>query len=218
MINIIRNIIIAGAIMNPAQAQIDIEQPAYEIIKESDGVELRSYASHIVAQVQVKARSRNEASSKGFRPLAGYIFGNNNDAGQISMTAPVTTQSAPTAIAMTAQPVTTQEINSSGAENGEYIVRFSMPSKWTMETLPIPNDDNVKLVKIAPQMLIAYRFVGQRSQERIDSATNKMDAFLTAEGLTAASPAIIAGYDGPSVPIDRKRWEIMRVVAKPQPS
>lgn len=215
MVNIIRHITILGAVMivGPAQAQRDIEQPKYEVVKECNGVELRSYASHIVAEVNVEARSRNEASSIGFRPLAGYIFGNNKGSGQISMTAPVTTQevttqAAPTIIAMTA-PVT-----KSDSEDGTYMVRFSIPSKWTMETLPTPNDDNVKLVQVPPQMRIAYRFVGERSQQRMDSATKKIDAFLKAEGLTADSLSIIAGYDGPSVPTNRKRWEIMRVVSK----
>lgn len=201
-------IIAMGSIMtvSSAQSQQNIEQPPYEIVKSSDGVELRHYKTHIVAEVRVKAGSMNEASSRGFRPLAGYIFGNNKGSGQIAMTAPVTTQAPSTQIAMTA-PVTTSQ-----NDDGVYTVRFSMPSKWTMDTLPVPNDDNVKIIQIAPEMRVAYRFVGQRDQSRIDEAMAKIDAFLAAEGLTTQSPAIVAGYDGPSVPINRKRWEIMRVI------
>lgn len=198
--------------MGSAAAQNSIEQPQYEIIKEIDGVELRSYAPYLVAEVTVKANSMREASSRGFRPLANYIFGGNQGADKIAMTAPVTTQPQQdatkegTQIAMTA-PVTTRE-----AEEGLYNVRFSMPSQWTMETLPKPNDPNVKLIQVAGEQRLAYRFVGPRSDARIDEALRKIDAFMTEENISTASPMMIAGYDGPSVPEAKKRWEVMRVL------
>ena len=155
-----------------------------------------------------------EASSRGFRPLAGYIFGGNRDSGEIAMTAPVTTQATTrattqttgTKIAMTA-PVTT-----AGEGDGTYTVRFTMPSKWTMETLPLPNDDRVRLAQVEAEMRVVYRFVGARSSERMAEGERTVLAFAEARGLTPASPAIIAGYDGPRVPIERRRWEIMMVV------
>lgn len=213
------NLMLAGIglfmTFNPAYAQRDIEQPSYEIIMARDALELRRYAPYIAAEVQVEASSVNEASSRGFRPLAGYIFGNNEGSGQIAMTAPVMTQSLPSSnlppsspkqIAMTA-PVTTSQDN-----DGLYTVRFSMPSKWTMETLPIPNDENVKIIEIASEMRLAYRFIGPRNQKKMDEALEKIEAFMVAENLRALSPPIVAGYDGPSVPLDKKRWEIMRIV------
>lgn len=191
-----------------AHAQDDIEQPKYDVVKQSDGVELRSYATYLAAEVTVEAGSSNEASSKGFRQLAGYIFGGNQRADQIAMTSPVTTQakSASTTIAMTA-PVTTSE-NADGA----YTIQFSMPSQWTMDTLPIPNNDKVKLAQVKAESRVAYRFAGPRSKTRIEEATAKIEAFLQAENLEAASSIIIAGYDGPSVPTEKKRWEVMRFV------
>lgn len=202
--------LIGACLMSFATPQASaIEQPRYEVLKEAMGVELRAYAPQIVAEVSVEAGAITEASSRGFRPLAGYIFGDNQGAGQIAMTAPVTTQPVTGAkIAMTA-PVTT-------APQGDntYVVRFSMPSDWTMETLPLPNNPAVKLVELDSQTRAAYRFVGERSQARIDEATAKIVAFLETEGLTAAAPPIIAGYDGPRVPVERKRWEVMVVVAQ----
>ena len=208
----IRNIVGSAvgllAATGPASAEDKTEQPKYDVIKHSDGVELRHYAPQLVAEVTIEAGSIGQASSKGFGLLAGYIFGGNQGAAQIRMTAPVTTRSKSdgTKIAMTA-PVTTSE-----NEDGVYTVRFSMPAKWTMATLPKPNDDKVELIQIEAEERVAYRLVGDRSPARIEKAAAKIDAFLKAEKLETMSPMIIAGYDGPSVPTESKRWEVMRVV------
>lgn len=212
MFNKIRNIFFAGVgiltAAGPAHADGNTEQPKYDIIKKSDGAELRNYAPHLVAEVTVEARSMRQASSKGFGPLADYIFGHNQRADTIAMTAPVTTQpkSNSTEIAMTA-PVTTSQ-----SGDGMFIVRFSIPSKWTMATLPIPNNDDVKLIEIDAERRVAYRLLGNRSQARIDQASAQIKAFLKAEKLEASSSLIIAGYDGPSVPTELKRWEVMQIV------
>jgi len=210
----IPTLLVAGAALleavGPALAQKGTEQPKYEVIKLSDGVELRRYAPHLVAEITVVAGSMREASRTGFGPLARYIFGNNQGERKIAMTAPVTTQekTSGTEIAMTA-PVTT-----SANENGAYTIRFSMPSKWTLDTLPIPNDDEIQTNQVDTEIRVAYQFVGARSQARINEATAKIAAFLEAEKLEATSSIIIAGYDGPSVPIRMKRWEVMQILER----
>jgi len=213
MLKIIRNLLVSGvsffAAIGPAQAQRDIEQPSYDVLKQSDGVELRRYAPHIVAEVTVEAGSMRQASSEGFRSLAGYIFGYNQGAEKIAMTAPVTTQaqSEGTQIAMTA-PVTTSE-----DKDGTYTIRFSMPSEWTMATLPKPKNDKVELKQIDTEKRVVYPLVGDRSGARLDEAQAKIDAFLKREKLKAVSSTIIAGYDGPNVPTKNQRWEVMRIVS-----
>ncbi len=184
-----------------------IEGPAYEVTHSENGVELREYAPYIVAEVTVAAPSRNAASGMGFRPLAGYIFGGNTARDEIAMTAPVTTQASGTEIAMTA-PVTT-----AASADGLYTVQFTMPSKWTMETLPIPNDPDVTLREIPAETRLAYRFVGAKSQAGINAADEAITAFAAREGMIVGTP-IVAGYDGPRTPADKRRWEVLRVVQK----
>jgi SOUL heme-binding protein len=197
--------IVALAITQSALAQESIEQPRYEIVEQADGVELRQYPGQIVAEVTVEAANMGQASNIGFRPLADFIFGNNQSAEQIAMTAPVTTQpqSSGTKIAMTA-PVTT-------ASNGAnlYTVRFSMPAEWTLETLPRPNNAAVKIIELPPQKIVAIRFVGDRSNEQLEAAKLQIDEFMESENLEPASQLIIAGYDGRYVPRSRRRWEVM---------
>ncbi|QJB69474.1 SOUL family heme-binding protein [Parasphingorhabdus halotolerans] len=196
--------------MGCAHAQDSIEQPKYDVIKQSDGVELRNYAPYLAAEVTIEAGSSDEASNKGFRQLAGYIFGGNQRADKIAMTAPVTTQakSASTTIAMTA-PVTTSK-----NEDGAYTIQFSMPSKWTMDTLPIPDNDKIELTEIPAEQRVAYRYIGTRSEALIKEAAAKIEDFRKAEDLEAASSLIVAGYDGPSVPQAQRRWEVMQIVKR----
>ncbi|MBB3712813.1 hypothetical protein FHS00_002408 [Limimaricola variabilis] len=213
-------------ITGPSRGAEGIETPEYEVLASDptgstpgETIELRRYAPIIVAEVTVTASNRDEASSKGFRPLAGYIFGRNAPGGTISMTAPVTTTPATPiegegeTIAMTA-PVTT-----AAAENaeGRYTVRFMMPSKYTMETLPEPLDPEVRLSRMPARTLVALRFVGERSAERVTAAEQAIATYIEKTGLEPSGPFVIAGYDGPDTPASEKRWEVQRPVVSADP-
>ncbi|MDP2000203.1 MAG: heme-binding protein, partial [Rhodoferax sp.] len=87
------------------------EEPKFEVLSKDNSIELRRYAPFVVAETWVEG-DMSEASNKGFRAIAGYIFGDNKAAGgtepaKIAMTAPVTLKPAAASqkIAMTA-PVT----------------------------------------------------------------------------------------------------------------
>ena len=53
-----------------------IEEPKFEVILTDGTFEIRNYAPYIVAETWVQG-DMDEASSKGFRLIADYIFGNN---------------------------------------------------------------------------------------------------------------------------------------------
>jgi hypothetical protein len=65
-----------------------IESPKYEVEKEEGSFEIRTYASYIVAQVDVES-DFDGALRNGFEILAHYIFGGNKKKESIPMTAPV---------------------------------------------------------------------------------------------------------------------------------
>ena len=65
-----------------------IEEPAFKSILHEGAFEVRDYASLVVAEVTVSG-DQKEAASRGFRLLAGYIFGGNKRRQSIAMTAPV---------------------------------------------------------------------------------------------------------------------------------
>ena len=66
-----------------------VEEPRFALVLKDGDFELRDYPELVAAEVTVGG-SRNEASSAGFRLLAGYIFGGNAGSRTIAMTAPVT--------------------------------------------------------------------------------------------------------------------------------
>ena len=87
------------------------EEPNFKLIEKEGAYEIREYPSLLIAEVIVDGTMR-EASSKGFRLLADFIFGNNQSqtggSEKIKMTAPVTTSASSEKIAMTA-PVSVQK-------------------------------------------------------------------------------------------------------------
>lgn len=205
-----------------------IEMPRYEVLASGpapasmDGpVELRRYAPMIVAEITVTAPDRDTASSRGFMPLARYIFGQNRPEDKIAMTAPVTTAPAQglggpgEKIAMTA-PVTTAPTGEASKPD-RYTVRFMMPSEYTMETLPEPLDPSVRLEPVPGRILAALRFVGDRSKERVAGAEAVVRRYMQENGLTPAGPFATAGYDGPDTPASRRRWEVQRPVVSAAP-
>jgi SOUL heme-binding protein len=140
------------------------EEPKYRLIEAVGAIEIREYAPTIVAEVEVEG-DRSEAASKGFRALAGYIFGANKSTQKIAMTASVTQEPLPVPnekIAMTA-PVTQSpvEVPKSGAVGIErWRVTFSMPSHYTMDTLPKPDNPSVKISIQPGEKRATIRFSG----------------------------------------------------------
>ncbi|MFN0024248.1 MAG: SOUL family heme-binding protein [Parvularculaceae bacterium] len=166
------------------------EEPAFVVSLHEGKFEVRDYPALIVAEVSV-AGSRDEASNEGFRLLADYIFGGNTRRQKIAMTAPVVQESSTgETIAMTA-PVT----QSGGS--GSWVVRFIMPSAYTLETLPTPNDPRVRLVPISPARYAVVRFSGLAQQADVDRRTTTLRAFMERKSLRAVGPPSLARYDPP---------------------
>lgn len=202
-----------------ANAADDIETPAYEVVMEGAEAELRRYAPMIAAEVRVVAGDTDAAGSMGFMPLANYIFGNNRPGEKVATTAPVTT--APVTardslqggdgdkIAMTA-PVTTAP-----EADGQYAVRFMMPSEWTMDTLPAPADDRVALVEVPERFVVVSGFTGAKEDASIEAAEAAVSDFVAANDLVPAGEFTLAGYSAPRVPDAQKKWEVHLTVDAP---
>jgi len=177
------------------------EEPAFRVVLQEGEFEVRDYPTLISAEVSVTG-SRDEASNAGFRLLAGYIFGGNTRRQSIAMTAPVVQErSTSETIAMTA-PVT-----QSGSD-GAWVVRFVMPSAYTMETLPAPNDARVRLVPISPQRFAVVRFSGLAQLDELERRTATLRAFMERRQVRAVGPTSLARYDPPWTPWFMRRNEV----------
>ncbi len=179
----------------PAMA---IEEPGYEVVRKADGYELRRYAGYCVAETEV-AGSQSDAGNAGFRILAKYIFGANQSQQSIAMTAPVVQAQSET-IEMTA-PVTQQP----GATPGTYIVQFAMPSKYSLQTLPKPNDGQVRLRQLPDRLVAVRAYGGGWSLARYDTELAALREAMQRDGLIAISAPQWARYNSPfSLPFMRR--------------
>lgn len=192
-----------GAITWSAMAN-NVETPDYLVSSKSGNFEIREYGPIIVAEATVDGE-RDKAIQRGFGIIADYIFGNNLSSAKVAMTAPVTQQSSEK-IAMTA-PVTQQ------ANGKSWNVRFVMPSKYTMDTLPAPANPQVALIEVPAKRFAAVRFSGLANQNSIDEQEAQLRAFMAARSLIATDTPQYAFYDAPWTLPFMRRNEIMIEIA-----
>lgn len=181
------------------------EEPEYTVIEKSGAFELRSYSPMIVAETRVSG-SMDDASSAGFRLIADYIFGNNTSRGggneKISMTAPVTMEPASEKISMTA-PVSIEQ------EDGQWRVHFVMPSDYTMEILPRPNNPAVSLREVPARNYAVIRFSGFTGEDKIAAKTAELMSWLDSKGITPIGKPELARYNPPWTLPFLRRNEVM---------
>ena len=184
------------------------EEPAFTVEREVDGVEIRRYGPRIAAETAVES-DEEPARNEGFRRLARYIFGANSGKKKIAMTAPVAQQSSEK-IAMTA-PVSTRRTPS-----GEWVIRFFMPSKYTLETLPTPKDDRVRLVPVAPETVAVLRFTGSIGPAAVAERTDELLKVLDRNGIETVGEPLSWFYDPPwTVPFLRRNEGVIGLAAAP---
>ncbi len=171
-----------------------IEKPVYTVLSSADGYEIREYAPYIIAETTVAgAQSRDDAARKGFPIVAGYIFGGNTAKDKIAMTVPVNTEADDSEkIAMTA-PVNTEAEDTEGT----YKVSFVMPSKYTLETLPLPNDSRVALREIPARNVAVKRFSWSSSETTFKKQESELLAALSRDGVETIGTINVARYNTP---------------------
>ena len=191
-----------------SKSAMAIEEPKYTLIEKSASFELRSYEPKIIAEVEVSG-SMDEASSRGFRLIADFIFGNNvaedGVKDKISMTAPVTMEvqiKQSTKINMTA-PVAM-------AQKGEnWLVHFVMPSKYTLDTLPKPINSAVRIRELPARNYAVLRFSGFTGAKKVDKKTAELLEWMTDKGLQPSGQPELARYNPPIMPPFLRRNEVM---------
>lgn len=179
--SIIALILIVGVLAGPVLS--DVEKPDYKVIQSEQNIEIRQYEPMIIAEVEVDGK-REGAIGDGFRIIADYIFGNNTVKRDIAMTAPVQQQESQK-IAMTA-PVQQQSTGRS------WQISFVMPSKYSMESLPEPNNDRVRLKEILTKKFIVIEFSGTNSNENVTKHENQLMNYIEANNLKiTGSPSML---------------------------
>lgn len=203
--------LLLGSLLFISGAAMATEEPSYTVLAQADEFELRRYDAQLVAQTWVTG-DQNAASREGFKILADYIFGNNTassgESNKIAMTAPVTMQpetkknNESQKIAMTA-PVSMQQAD------GQWRVQFTMPSQYTMATLPKPNNPNITIKEIPAQTYGVIKFSGLAGSKKVAAKTEKLQSWMESQKLTTTGDPELARYNPPWTLPFMRRNEVM---------
>lgn len=182
------------------------EEPEYAVIATiattaGENLEIRRYSPRLAAEVAVTG-DEEAARSAGFRILAAYIFGENQEQADISMTAPVAQSAGPAdgeSIAMTA-PVAQEQ-----AGDDAWTIRFFMPADYSRETLPAPVDPRIEIVEVPAETMAVNRFTGDRGAVAIATQTQVLLDAVGQSEWAATGPPVAWFYDPPwTVPFLRR--------------
>lgn len=196
------------------------DEPAYTLLREGSGFEVRRYASQLLAETEVSG-DFEDVGGEAFRRLADFIFGNNQAAEKIAMTAPVSQAPAVakadqtgTRIPMTA-PVKQQAAE---AASETYRISFVMPRRFTLDTVPRPRDPRIALREEPERLMAVLRYSGGWGESRYREHKRKLLEAVRADGLTPIGTPVYARYNSPfSLPFLRRN-EVMVEIEKPKES
>ena len=166
-----------------------IEEPDYTVESKTANYEIRKYGPVVVAETEIQSDFEN-AGNQAFRILAGYIFGANKSKTKIEMTAPVSQAAKSEKIDMTA-PVTQVK-----AATG-FIVQFTMPKKFTLDTLPVPNDSRVHLREMPARQVAVFSYSGSWSESRFLDKLATFKEELAKNKVEPIGEPVLARYNSP---------------------
>ena len=203
------------------------EELSYSVVEDTESVEVRRYAPYISAEASMEG-DYEAVQSDLFRALAGYIFGKNTTKEDIAMTAPVVMNSqnqsdtnvdsdAPSQSVKSETIEMTAPVTMTPESERQWKMAFSMPSKYTMETLPKPTDKRVKLVPVAARTVAVVRYSGTfNDDENRDESLSILQTWLKdhPEYIMVGKP-FFAGYDPPfTLPFLRRNEVLIEIKPK----
>lgn len=165
------------------------EQHKYAVIKTYDQFEVRRYDKALFSSVNLNEKSYDQVSGKGFRVLAGYIFGNNESNQKIAMTSPVA-----------------MEIGDSSK------MSFMVPEGYSMDNLPKPTDKKIYFEEKGEKIMAAIQFGGWASDEKIEEYKKKLMAELEKEQIQHTGKFSYLGYNPPYEILNRRNEVVVELV------
>lgn len=150
----------------------EVEEPEWKLMGTLGDVELRVYSPSIEARTLLQ---NNGETSEGFKRLAGFIFGGNERDQEIAMTAPV------------------QET----LQDSQPTMAFTLPSKYSIDTLPAPDDDRVMIIDVPERTLAVVKFSGWATQYKVKKYSAKLLNTLKENGIEPTTSSVLNQYNPP---------------------
>ena len=170
-----------------------LEQPKYKVVRKENDIEIRSYDKILMSSVKVYGNQYN-ALRNGFQPLVRYIGAKERVSEKISMTAPV--------------------IQTTNDETENWTVSFAMPSKYNIENLPKPANDDIYFEEIQPSLAAVIRFSGVADSSLLNQKASVLKRWLELNGYTESSSPKFLFYNDPTTPGFLRRNEVMIIIDK----
>lgn len=168
--------------------QRNIETYPYVVNQKYNAFEIRSYEATLFTSVQLSGNTYKDNSSKGFSILAGYIFGGNEKNEKIAMTSPV---------AMSLEDSMT--------------MMFMVPRGFKKETLPQPNQSQIKFREEPAKTVAAITFGGWSDDKKIEKYKQLLLSALDAESISYTNRFYFFGYNPPFEFFNRKNEIIVEL-------
>ena len=150
------------------------ETVAYKVLQSYDEFEIRSYPKVNYSSVAMVKQSYKDVSGSGFRVLAGYIFGGNEENKSIAMTTPV------------------------AMEMGDTMrMKFIIPKEYEISDLPKPNDSNIQFESESEKIIAAITFSGWANDEKLAQKQQELIDLLASKGIQHTGKFIFLGYNPP---------------------
>jgi hypothetical protein len=165
------------------------EEQKYTVVFQEKDFEIRFYPAATIATISSNAKTYKDLSGPGFRKLAGYIFGGNEEGKKIPMTSPVH-----------------MDVNDSAST-----MSFIMPSSLNDEDLPKPNDPDVIISKTKDEYVAIIRFSGFASDKDLNFYSEKLQNILNEKGIISYGHYRFLGYNPPFQFIGRRNEIIVSV-------
>ena len=166
---------------------MSLEEPEYQVIESFEDFEIRRYSPYLVAEVDVEGDT-NQAGNSAFRILAGYIFGDNRSDEKMKMTAPVA---------------------SVQSDEGMTTYSFVMERKYSMESLPKPIDERIRIREVPERVMAVHSYSGRWTESNYEKHLKVLQSAVEGAGMAAVGEPVLARYNSPfSLPVLRRN-EIM---------
>ncbi len=93
--------------------------------------------------------------------------------------------------------------------DGQWRVQFTMPSQYSMQTLPKPNNPDITIIEVPPQTYGVIKFSGLAGSEKVATKTVELQSWMLSQKLTMTGVPELARYNPPWTLPFMHRNEIM---------
>ena len=194
-----------------SKAVASCEEPKYEILESNENIEIRQYKDRIAAEVVTEGEQKR-ALDEGFVILSGYISGQNirkRNVGTIVAPEANSEDTTNASLYRSESFAMTAPVMACASKANKWTIRIFMPSKYSLETLPTPDNERIKLVEIEPEKFAVLRFSGFSSKENFEKKAALLRNYLASRKIYSTAPEVDAYYDPPWILPFLRRNEVM---------